>query len=106
MYHRALAAALILCSFALAQTPSPPRDPAAEQRRAEAHRFDALEKAIDDALWPPRLADIAVVDKVRYTSLPLARVPNPTAMGATNPLIIPAYTFIPRNLDRSRKHPL
>jgi dipeptidyl aminopeptidase/acylaminoacyl peptidase len=108
MFYRCVAAGLVSCALSFAQTPAPapPRDTAAEQRRADSHRFDALEKAVDDIVWFTRLSDIAHVDKVRYTSVPLARVSNPTAMGATNPLIIPAYTFIPKTLDRSRKHPL
>lgn len=63
-------------------------------------------KQIDDLHWRLRLGDIAEIDKVAYTSLPPKVVTNPTAPGATNPLIIRAYTFLPRNLDRSRKHPL
>ncbi|MCS7315724.1 MAG: alpha/beta fold hydrolase [Bryobacterales bacterium] len=72
----------------------------------ERHRHDQLLKAIDDLMWHLKLGDIAEVDKVRYTSRPARRQPNPTAQGAGNPLIIPAYTFIPKKLDRSRKHPL
>jgi dipeptidyl aminopeptidase/acylaminoacyl peptidase len=65
-----------------------------------------LLKAIDDVAWHFKLGDIAEIDKVRYTSLPPRREPNPTAQGAGNPLIIPAYTFLPKKLDRARKHPL
>ena len=57
-------------------------------------------------MWHVMLDDIAHVDKVEYTSLPPARPGNARAPGATNPLIIRAYTFIPKNLDRSRKQPL
>jgi dipeptidyl aminopeptidase/acylaminoacyl peptidase len=104
---RGLGAALLAVVSSAAQTPAPaPRDAPPEQPRAEMHRFDALAKSIDDVLWFVRLGDIAHVDKVRYTSLPRARVANPAAMGANNPLIIPAYTLIPKNLDRSRRHPL
>jgi dipeptidyl aminopeptidase/acylaminoacyl peptidase len=69
-------------------------------------RQDDLLKAIDDLQWQLKLGDIAVVDKVTYTSLPPRREPNPTAQGAGNPVIIRAYTFIPKNLDRSKKQPL
>ncbi len=72
----------------------------------EDHRYYRLLKAVDDLMWHIKLGDIAEVDKVRYTSLPPRREPNPTAQGAGNPLIIPAYTFIPKKLDRKRKHPL
>jgi len=72
----------------------------------EQHRHSQLLKAIDDLMWHLKLGDIAEVDKVHYTSQPARYQPNPTAPGAGNPLIIPAYTFIPKALDRKRKHPL
>lgn len=68
--------------------------------------LDQLRKAIDDIAWHHKLGDIADIDKVRYTSLPPRREPNPTAQGAGNPLIISAYTFLPKKLDRTRKQPL
>ncbi len=68
--------------------------------------LDQLRKAIDDVAWYHKLGDIADIDKVRYTSLPPRREPNPTAQGAGNPLIISAYTFFPKKLDRARKQPL
>ena len=70
------------------------------------HANDVLLKAIDDVQWRQKLGDIAEITKVRLTGPPPAREPNPTAQGAGNPLIIPAYTFIPRKMDRSRNHPL
>lgn len=63
-------------------------------------------KHIDDLMWRMLLSDIADIDKVEYTSLPLTHITNRNAPGATNPLIIRAYTFIPKNLDRSKKQPL
>src|ERR1700734_932352 len=68
--------------------------------------LDSVLKAVDDMMWQMKLGDIADVDKIEYTSLPPARIPNPKAPGATNPLIIRANTFIPKNLDRSKKQPL
>jgi dipeptidyl aminopeptidase/acylaminoacyl peptidase len=70
------------------------------------HANDVLLKAIDDVQWRQKLGDIAEITKVRLTGPPAAREPNPTAQGAGNALIIPAYTFIPRKMDRSRNHPL
>ncbi len=67
---------------------------------------DQVLKALDDLEWRLKLGDVADVDKIAYTSLPPAHVTNRTAPGATNPLIIHAYTFIPKNLDRTNKHPL
>jgi dipeptidyl aminopeptidase/acylaminoacyl peptidase len=94
---------LLLVSGLLAfgQRPAPPPS----EERAD-HRWDQLMKAIDDQAWSARLGDIADCDKVSYTSLPRHRVPNPTAPGARNPMIIRAYTFIPKKLDRTGKHPL
>jgi dipeptidyl aminopeptidase/acylaminoacyl peptidase len=68
--------------------------------------LDSVMKAVDDMMWHMKLGDIADVDKIEYTSLPPARIANPKAPGAGNPLIIRAYTFIPKNLDKSKKHPL
>lgn len=94
----------------LAQTPTPP----APQRPAEPAlspqnlQNEQVLKAIDDLEWRLKLSDIADLDKIAYTSLPPRRNPNPTAPGAGNPLVVHAYTFIPKKLDRTRRqqHPL
>jgi hypothetical protein len=70
------------------------------------HRLDVLDKQIDDVLWIERVGDVALVDKVRLTGPPPWKEPNPTAIGAGNPLKFYAYVFLPRTLDRSRKAPL
>jgi len=67
---------------------------------------DTVLKALDDMLWFERLNDIADVDKIVYASLPPMHIANKTAPGAGNPLLIRAYTFIPKKLDRSKKQPL
>lgn len=70
------------------------------------HRLDQLEKAVDDILWYHRVGDVADIDKVFIAGPPRAKVDNPTAMGANNPLKFWVYTFVPRGLDKSQKHPL
>ena len=70
------------------------------------HDIEAAAKSIDDVAWRLMLGDLAEVDKVKFTSSPAARVPEKAEPGATNPLVISAYTFIPKSLDRSRKQPL
>ncbi|MDQ1350322.1 MAG: hypothetical protein QG657_623 [Acidobacteriota bacterium] len=70
------------------------------------HRLDVLEKAVDDLLWYHRVGDIAYVDKVRHFGPPPAKVPNPTAMGAKNPVKFFSYIFIPRTIDYNKKSPL
>ncbi|MBC7928789.1 MAG: S9 family peptidase [Bryobacteraceae bacterium] len=93
------------------QQPAPSAPPVASESAANPtqaleSRLDIVLKRTDDLMWTLRLSDIAEVDKSEYTSLPPARIPNPTAQGAGNPLIIRGYTFIPKNLDRSKKQPL
>lgn len=67
---------------------------------------ESLAKQIDDLMWYYRVGDVCDIDKVRYMGPPPRVIPNPTAQGAGNPVSIPAYIFIPKNLDRSRKYPL
>ena len=100
---------LAIAAFALAlhaQAPAPTAPPSAPAAQPQTQPSDELIKRIDDVMWHLLLDDIAVVDKIEYTSLPPTRNPNPRAPGAGNPLIVRAYTFIPKNLDRGRKQPL
>jgi dipeptidyl aminopeptidase/acylaminoacyl peptidase len=69
-------------------------------------RIDQLAKAIDDVLWYNKVGDVANIDKVYIVGPPPAKVTNPTAMGATNPVKFWSYVFIPQKADRSRKLPL
>jgi dipeptidyl aminopeptidase/acylaminoacyl peptidase len=80
--------------------------PSFAQSAPQVNPNDQILKTIDDLEWRLKLGDIADVDKVVYASLPPVRVPNPTAPGAGNPLVINAYTFIPKKLDRTKKQPL
>src|SRR5271166_1794410 len=91
---------------ALAQPPAPGATPsgpsvpatttASPSVRPPEGRWDEVLKAVDDLMWNMKLSDIADVDKVMYTSLPPQHALNPNEPGATNPLIIRAYTFIPK----------
>jgi dipeptidyl aminopeptidase/acylaminoacyl peptidase len=65
----------------------------------------SLARRADEQMLFHRLEDVAVVDKVRYTGPPPRVVKNPNAPGAKNPVIIPAYTFLPKK-DHSGKLPL
>lgn len=100
-----LAFTAVVC-FAQAPAPNPSSVAADAARRLDQHRFNAVDKSVVDLMWALKLSDIADVDKVKYTSLPVAKPSNPTGQGALNPVIIPAYTFVPKSLDRTRKHPL
>ena len=70
------------------------------------HRLDVLEKVIDDVLWYHKVGDIAHVDKVRHVGPPPAKVKNPTAMGAKNPVKFYSYVFIPKGINYNKKYPL
>lgn len=96
---------VVWCGLVAAYAQAPPAATANAEPGRD-HQHDVLLKAIDDLMWRQTLGDIAVVDKVRHTGPPPRYKPIPTAPGATNPVIIPAYTFIPQKSDRSRKHPL
>jgi dipeptidyl aminopeptidase/acylaminoacyl peptidase len=66
---------------------------------------DAIRKSVDDLMWHLKLDEVAVVDKVRITGPARVRTEKSTSPGAKNPLIFEAYTFLPKKLDRSKKHP-
>jgi len=70
------------------------------------YQLDQVRKANDDVLWFLRLSDVAEVDKVILTG-----PPNPKGKeryGIKNerhPFRIYQYVFVPRKLDKGRKHP-
>ncbi len=89
-----------------------PQDPSDTLARLQAaqealdHRLDQLAKSIDDLTWYQRVGDVAVVDKVRIYGPPRWREPNPTGIGAGNPVKFYAYLFTPRDFDGAGKLPL
>lgn len=70
------------------------------------HRFDVLEKLVDDLIWFQRVEDVAYIDKIYLTGPPKWKEDNPTAMGYGNPVKYWCYVFIPRDIDHSKKYPL
>lgn len=70
------------------------------------HSFDEVMKKVDDVLWFEKVGDVAFIDKVYLCGPPKANKPNPTAMGADNPLKFWSYVFIPKSIDPSKKYPL
>ncbi|HLX44135.1 MAG TPA: alpha/beta fold hydrolase [Bryobacteraceae bacterium] len=91
---------------AAAPVPAPAPAPAPGGFNNPGMSTDQVLKEIDDLEWRLKISDVADFDKVVYTSLPPLHNPNPTGPGAGNPLIVHAYTFIPKKLDRSKKQPL
>jgi dipeptidyl aminopeptidase/acylaminoacyl peptidase len=77
-----------------------------EKINGQDHRYDYLEKKIDDVLWYHRVGDAAFIDKVYILGPPRTNIKNSTAMGIDNPLRFQSYVFIPRNIDVNKKYPL
>ena len=100
-------AGVVLAGAQVVPPATPPAaNPGANPQQAQQSATEEILKHVDDLMWHVMLDDIAVIDKVEYTSLPPAHIANPGRAGAANPLIIRAYTFIPKNLDRSKPQPL
>ncbi len=98
---------LLACMARVAAQAQPAAQPqSAPPPAGRDHKADEHQKAIDDLAWHFKLGSIAAIDKVAYTSLPPAKEGNPTGQGAGNPVVVRAYTFVPKTLDRTRKHPL
>lgn len=70
------------------------------------HRFQQLNKVVDDLHWKENLREFAFMDKVWLTGPPPAVVKNKTGQGANNPLKIYAYVFMPKAIDKTKKYPL
>jgi dipeptidyl aminopeptidase/acylaminoacyl peptidase len=87
-----------------------PSDPVQKRLEAveEALQFskEALKRTLEEQILIQRLQDLAEVDVVRYTGPPPRVIKNPTAPGAKNPVIIPAYTFLPKKPPAGAKLPL
>lgn len=98
--------AMAVSAFAQPEQRPPAAPAAAAPAPAGGAQLDQVLKHVDDLMWNLKLNDIADVDIVEYTGLPPTKAPNPNAPGAKNPIILHAYTFIPKNLDRSKKQPL
>jgi dipeptidyl aminopeptidase/acylaminoacyl peptidase len=87
-----------------------PADPVQERLRGleESQHFaqEALARQLEEDALFRRLDDLAVVDKVRYTGPPPRVIKNPTGQGAGNPVVVSAYTFLPRKYQTGTKLPL
>lgn len=104
----ALAGALAASTVVLSQSPKAPApdDERANLGRALSFTEQYLARKIDEQTLFQALADVAVLDRVRYTGPPPRVVKNPTGPGAKNPVVIPAYTFLPKKYLTGQKLPL
>src|SRR4030095_4023647 len=101
---------LALNVFAQEREARPQEDPAQQRIRALEERLNFLEQSlatdIDDLMWFRLRDDSAGVDKFSYTGPPPRVIPNPTGQGAGNPVIVRAYTFLPKRNLSAGKLPL
>jgi dipeptidyl aminopeptidase/acylaminoacyl peptidase len=101
----ALVGVLAVQGFTWSQQPKADADhPNLEQSLDFAEQ--RLARKLDEQRIFEALADIARVDKVRYTGPPPRVVKNPTAPGAKNPVIVEAYTLLPKKFLNGQKLPL
>jgi dipeptidyl aminopeptidase/acylaminoacyl peptidase len=96
----------VIVPAAGAQTPESLQQRVANLERSLSSLEETLARKHDEQALFRRLEDIAIVDVVRYTGPPPRVIKNPTAPGAKNPVIIPAYTFLPRKHLGDPKLPL
>src|SRR5262249_22796195 len=115
VYGLGLLVSLLAVPVARTQTappalPAPPADAALKRLQAleESSRFalESLARRVDEQMLFHRLEDVAEVDRVAYTGPPPRVIKNPTAQGAGNPVIITAYTFLPKKRPGGTKLPL
>jgi dipeptidyl aminopeptidase/acylaminoacyl peptidase len=107
----ACAAVLFLADPAVPQQRKPEVPPGVDDERGNLGQSltfteQLLARKIDEQMLIQTLADVAQVDKVRYTGPPPRVAKNPTAPGAKNPVVIPAYTFLPKKYLSGQKLPL
>lgn len=98
----------LLGSGLLGQQPDDSRIQGLEREvQALATELDQVRKLADDILWFQRLGEVAEVDKVTYVGPPNPKGKETYGIAnSRHPLKVYQYVFVPRQLDRSRKHPL
>jgi dipeptidyl aminopeptidase/acylaminoacyl peptidase len=89
-----------------AETPPNADDERANLGQALSFTEQLLARKIDEQLLVQALSEVAQVDRVRYTGPPPRVAKNPTAPGAKNPVVVPAYTFLPKKYLAGPKIPL
>src|SRR5438105_3307125 len=65
-----------------------------------------LSRQLNELLWWQRLADVATIDKVRFTGPPARTITNAAPPAGSNEVIVSAMTFLPRSRALGRKLPL
>ncbi len=113
-----LALGLLVATLSITAAPCAdehPAPPSIDQRlgalegdvREMKDQLEQLAKATDDVLWFERLSDVAEIDKITIVGPPAPHAEETYGIAnARHPLKIYSYVFVPRKLDRSKRHPL
>ena len=99
-----LAAILLGASVASGQARKPAAVPAESGEASSKYALDALAKGTDDVAWRQLMDPTAVVEKIVYTGLPDVHAKDKDF--GSQPMILYAYTFVPKGWDAKKKHPL
>jgi dipeptidyl aminopeptidase/acylaminoacyl peptidase len=89
-----------------ADSPSSTDDERAALGQSLSFAEQHLARKIDEELLFRRLDELAIIDKVRFTGPPPRAPKNPSAPGAKNPVVVPAFTLIPKKYSTGTKLPL
>jgi dipeptidyl aminopeptidase/acylaminoacyl peptidase len=117
----ALRPAAVLTALVLAQSPvllaqEEGSLPMSQEKRLEqlesnvrrlSFALQAVGKKVDDLLWFERVGDVAEIDKLYFPTVPNPHeTPRYGIANERHPFKIYCYVFIPRDIDRGRRHPL
>lgn len=69
-------------------------------------QFEAVSKSIDNIMWYQKLSSVADIDIVRLIGPAPKNTLAQSHQDKGNPVVFHAYTFIPKHIDKSKKHPL
>lgn len=77
------------------------------QLESASFAIDRLNKKVDDLLWFERVGEVAEIDKVYIPTTPNPRAEETYGIiNDRHPIKIWCYVFVPRAIDRSKKHSL
>ena len=99
-----LSAVLVAGSVAAGQSRKTAATAAESSESSEKYRLDEVAKGTDDVAWHQMMDPIATVEKIVYTGLPDVHAKDKDL--GPQPMILYAYTFIPKNWTGKSKHPL
>ncbi|ADW71042.1 peptidase S9 prolyl oligopeptidase (plasmid) [Granulicella tundricola MP5ACTX9] len=106
LLRRTILTILVLSATIAAAQARKPTAPAEDSQSgaAEKYHLDEIAKATDDVAWHQQMDSLATVEKIVYTGLPDVHAKDKDF--GPQPMILYAYTFIPKGWEGKKKHPL